>query len=137
TPQEKWSPVITSEREQYRAPDSGAIRSPTLCPTELRAREPLAYTSRRRRARGAGRSAEIRLDPEAVVDPIREVRHAHDQGQLDDLVFAEVPFELVERPVTQPGARGPCQPFGVEDHRLVLLVEERALLVEGQGSDLL
>src|SRR2546425_8638996 len=45
----------------------------------------------------ASRSSQIRLDPEAVVESVREVRHAHDQSELDHLVFAEVSLELVER----------------------------------------
>src|SRR2546427_4921531 len=54
----------------------------------------------------ASRSSQIRLDPEAVVESVREVRHAHDQSELDHLVFAEVSLELVERPVAEPGTRG-------------------------------
>ncbi len=66
---------------------------------------------------------------EGIVKPIGEVRHANDQCELDDLAFVVVLAQLLQRAL----ADGRCSaghPLSIEDCCLVLLVKERAALVE-------
>ena len=114
----------------------GGILVPGTAPP-LRLPSAVGRPRRRSRRSETERLAQIGLDAEAVVEAVGEVGHADDQGQLDDLVFGEVPLELAHRHVAQAGARRARHPLGVEQYGLLLLVEERAPLVEGQRPDLL
>src|SRR5215472_10975881 len=81
--------------------------------------------------------AQVGLDAEAVVEAVGEIGHADDEGQLHDLIIGEVTLELAHRHVAQSRARRSCHTLRVEANRLVLLVEMRAPLIEGERFDLL
>src|SRR5215510_8836721 len=81
--------------------------------------------------------AQVGLDAEAVVEAVGEIGHADDEGQLHDLIIGEVTLELAHRHVAQARPRRPRHALRVEEDGLVLLVEVRAPLVEGERLDLL
>src|SRR5208282_4176818 len=81
-------------------------------------------------------NAQIRNRARGVVKAVREIRQADDERQFDDLPIVIVFPQFLDRPGSNR-RRSARHPLGVEKCRLVLLIEQRAAVVERQRLDLL
>src|SRR3989442_15074682 len=73
------------------------------------------------------RSADVRRDPEGVVEPVRKVGDRDHQRELDDLLLVEVLPQILQRRVANH-RRAPGHAVGVEDDRFLALVEQGTAL---------
>ena len=73
---------------------------------------------------------------ECVVEPVGEVRRADHQRQFDDLPLVVILPQLLER-TGADSRRAAGDALGVEDGGLLLLIKQRAALIEVQRLDLL
>ncbi len=81
-------------------------------------------------------SAQVRLDLQRVVEPVREVRKADDQCQLHDLIFAKGSLEFLQSAfANRSGA--PRHAIRVKQNCLVFLVKRGTALEKGNRLDLL
>ena len=74
-------------------------------------------------------AAEVGHGAQRVVEAVREIRRANYQRQFDDLPFVEKSPQLRERCVADRRSTS-RDALGMQYHRLVFLIKQRAALVE-------